>query len=358
MSATPPGAAPTLTVCVVNFQGAGFLAETLEAVGALRAHVGQVLVIDNASTDGSAELAARRSDVELIRLPENRGPGVARNVGFRRAEHDLVLFVDNDVAPEPDCPGLLARELERLDASLAMPRILFADEPETVQYEGARAHFSGLLAFENAGRSAAACPDRSYEIDSIVTACFLLDRGRWGARDPFDERFFYLLEDHDFGLRARIAGHRIVSVPRARCLHRSGTPGLSLRRIGRYADVRVENLLRNRWMILLKDYQARSLLVLAPALLAFEALQLAGAVKKGWLRHWCVSLGWLLRRLGPLLRERRAVQGARRLPDRRILSGGAHPFSDRLLSGRLEAAVVGGFDRAAQAWWRRARGWL
>ena len=72
---------PTLTVCVVNFQGAGFLEETLDAVRALKAPVGEVLVVDNASTDGSAELAAGWNDVELIRLPENRGPGVARNAG-------------------------------------------------------------------------------------------------------------------------------------------------------------------------------------------------------------------------------------------------------------------------------------
>jgi GT2 family glycosyltransferase len=239
-----------------------------------------------------------------------------------------------------------------------MPRIVFAHDPATVQYDGGRAHFSGLLAFENAGRAVADCSDRPRELQSLVTACFLLDRGRWGAADPFDELFFYMLEDHDLGLRARIAGHRILSVPAARCLHRSGTPGLSLRRIGRYTDVRVENLVRNRWIILLKHFQLRSLLLLSPVLLAFEGLQLAGAVRKGWLGRWLSAARWLLGHLCPVLRGRRAVQRSRVVPDREILSGGPFPFNDRLLRGGLEASAGRLFDRLADRWWRLARGRL
>ena len=349
---------PTLSVCVVNHQGAEFLEETLDAIRAVDAPIGEVLLVDNASTDGSAARAAERADVELLRLPSNRGPGAARNAALRRAAHDLVLFLDNDVAPDPDCPAILARELGRTGATLAMPRIVFADDPATVQYEGAFAHFSGLLGFENAGRAAADASQRTHEIQSIVTACFLLDRSRWGACDAFDELFFFLLEDHDLGLRARIGGHRIVSVPAAHCLHRSGTAGLSLRRIGHYTDVRIENLVRNRWMILLKDYQLRSLVVLGPVLLAFEGLQLAGAIRKGWLGRWLSAAGWLLRNSGAVLRRRRDVQRSRRVPDREILAGGPFPFADRLLAGRLEAAVGRALDRAADAWWRRARRWL
>lgn len=349
---------PKLSVCVINYQGAGFLDETLDAIRAVEAPIGEVLVVDSASTDGSAELAARRGDVELIRLPVNRGPGPARNAAFRRAAHELVLFVDNDVAPDPDCPELLARELRSSGATLAMPRIVFADDPSTVQYEGASAHFSGLLGFENAGRAVADCSDRPHELQSLVTACFLLDRGRWGEDDPFDELFFFMLEDHDLGLRARIMGHRILSVPAARCLHRSGTPGLSLRRIGRYTDIRVENLVRNRWVILLKHYQLRSLVVLSPILIAFEGLQLAGAIKKGWFRRWMSAAWWLLRHIGPVLRGRRAVQRSRQIADREILSEGPFPFTDRLLEGGLEAAAGRLLDRVASCWWRLARGWL
>lgn len=372
--------APALSVCIVNYEGADVLERTLEGVRALRPPVGQVIVVDNASTDGSAELAERAPDIELVRLPENRGPGAARNAGWRRARHDLVLFLDNDAVPEPACAGRLAAELRTAGATLAMPRVLHAHDPTTIQYDGARAHFIGLLRFESAGRPirgatddpppgapergpsgssegpAASEPPR--EIQSIVGACFLLDRRRWGAEPPCDERFFYQLEDHDLGLRARIAGHRILSVPEARCLHGSGAPGLSLRRIGRYTEVRVANMVRNRWMILLKNYRLRTLLLLSPVLLAFEGFQLAGAVRKGWLRIWLSAAGWLARRLPRLLRARRAVQRSRAVRDGEILSGGPLPFTDRLLEGRLERAARRWLEEAADAWWRIVRGRL
>jgi GT2 family glycosyltransferase len=345
-------------VCVINYNGEDYLQETLAALGRVTAEVGEVLVIDSASTDGSVELLEDRRDIELVRLSENRGPGRARNVGWAQARHGLVLFVDNDVAVEPDCPARLISALQEEGATFAMPRILYADEPGTIQYEGAASHFTGLLRCENADRPQSACPEVVRPIQSLITACFLADRERWGDGPPFDEELFYLLEDHELGLRARIAGHEIRSVPTARCFHRAGTPGLSLRLTGQYADVRIENLIRNRWLVVLKNYRARSLVVLAPVLLLFELFQLAGALKKGWFARWVSSFLWLLSRLGHIRRERRRVQRGRVVPDREILSGGPIPFSSRLAGGRLESTAARALDRTAQAYWTVAQRWL
>ncbi len=346
---------PPLSVCVVNFNGEGYLAETIEAIGSTEADVGEILVVDSASTDGSAELVRGLADVQLISLPDNRGPGRARNIGYRAAKHDLICFVDNDVAFEPTCPTRLTEELLSAAATFAMPRILYASDPDIIQYDGAASHFMGLMSFQNANQPVGECPNDTREIQSLITACFLADRSRWGADAPFDEEFFYLREDHELGLRARILGHRVIAVPTARCLHRAGTPGLSLRLIGRYADLRVENLIRNRWALVLKNYEARSLLVLAPAFLLFEVVQLAGVVKKGWLLRWVASLGWLVSRLASIGRTRREVQRARSTRDREILTGGPLPFADRLLAGRLESLAGSLLNRITESYWALAR---
>jgi GT2 family glycosyltransferase len=345
-----------LTVCVINYQGADCISGTLEALRSVTASVREVMVVDNASTDGSLELIARDfPECRLIRLAENCGPAGARNIGFREAQADLILFVDNDVALAPETPARLARSLRDDPAVvLAMPRILYAHDPQTIQYDGAASHYVGLMSPENENRSVDSVAPHPRRIQSLVTACFLIDRGRWGDDSPFDERFGYLLEDHDLALRARIYGHEMLSVP-SPCYHGEGTEGLSLRRGGRYADVRVRNLIRNRWLVLLKDYQARTLFVLAPFLALFEAFQFAGAVRKGWLRHWLSACGSVARNRRAIREDRRSVQARRRTRDREILTGGPLPFADLLLRGPLDRAAGGLMNFAGRAYWGVAR---
>jgi len=317
--------------------------------------VAEVMVVDSASTDGSARLVHRDPSLRLIRLADNRGPGRARNVGFFEAESDLILFIDNDVAVSPDVAERLAVALaDDREAVFAMPRILYADRPDTIQYDGAGSHFVGVMRLENADCPVDGGKETTRPIQSLITACFMADRARWGKRPLFDERLFIYLEDHDLGLRARIAGHRILSVP-AQCYHGRGTPGLSLRSAGYHTDVRVENVIRNRWLILLKNYHSRTLLVLAPFLVVFECFQLAGAIKKGWLRHWLSGCRSILRSRTAILKERRAVQRSRETRDRDILSGGPVPFSDGLLRGGVEALAGRLIDSGARGYWARAR---
>ena len=96
-----------------------------------------------------------------------------------------------------------------------MPRVVHADEPERIQFEGARAHFIGLMALERAEQPVDEPAAAAHAISSIVTACFLVDRRRWGGARLQDPSFFMYHEDHDLGLRAGQLGHRIVAVPRA-----------------------------------------------------------------------------------------------------------------------------------------------
>ena len=346
---------PAISICIINFNGEECLPETLAGVSKVGAEVAEVMVVDSASTDGSARLVHRDPSLRLIRLADNRGPGRARNVGFVEAKSNLILFVDNDVVVSAEAPEHLVRALASdQEAVFAMPRILYAHDPDTIQYDGAGSHFLGLMTLENAD-----CPVDDREattrpIQSLVTACFLADRARWGMHPLFDESLFIYLEDHDLGLRARIMGHRILSVP-TNCYHGRGTPGLSLRSVGHHTNVRIENVIRNRWLILLKNYHSRTLLVLAPFLVIFECFQLAGAIKKGWLQHWLSGCRSILKSRTAILRERRAVQRSRETRDRDILNGGPVPFSEGLLRGGVEAVAGRLVDGGARGYWTLVR---
>lgn len=348
------GSSLPITACVINYQGERRLEVTIGALLDATPAVAELILVDSASDDGSVELVRRSYPmVRIVPLPENRGPAAARNRGFEVARHDRILFVDNDVTLHPRCPVRLHEALDSHgDAVIALPQVRLRDAPDRIQFEGAGMHISGLMKLGREG-----CPTGDdvgpRAVGSMVSACFLLDRSRWGLEPPFDESFAFNYEDHDLGTRARIRGHRILAIPSAKCLHGDGTPGYSVRGDEPYPSIRVYELIRGRWLILLKTLRPRSLLVLAPVLALFELLQVAIVVRRGWGREWVRALTWIVSNRREVLGRRRALQAVRRLDDRELLEGGRLPV--RLPRGGLENAVLRVFDRFSAAYWSVAR---
>jgi GT2 family glycosyltransferase len=340
---------------VVNYNGEKYLEESLQSVFARREAFAEVLLIDNASEDRSVEIVRDLFPaVKVIQLEENHGPGAARNAGFRSAACDRILFMDNDVSLAPDCPDMLVQALnENPRAGVAMPRVLYAHKKDTIQYDGAENHFLGLMTLHNVDLPVTEAKHDLIEIGSVVTACFLMDRARWGDREPFDETFFFNYEDHDFGLRTRILGHQILSVPPACCFHREGTEGLSRREGGAYSRIRIYCLIRNRWQLVLKNYALRTLFILSPVLLTYEIFQFAGVLRKKWYWEWCKALLWIAVHLPGILKKRKIVQRARRTPDREILHAGVIPFTADLAKTSMERTGKQVLDYLTNAYWKQ-----
>jgi GT2 family glycosyltransferase len=351
-------AAGTVSVGIVNHNGEPYLMQTLRAVERLGSAVDDVLLIDSGSNDrGTALVRQHFPRVRVIELGANLGPGAARNRAIREAKHDRVMLIDNDVEPEPGSVQALAAALDgHPNAVLAMAAVLYEGAPDTVQYVGAFPHFLGTPALLHADSPAAMLEGVVRVVGTAITCCVMVDRARFGDRRWFDERLFLYFEDHEFGLRACLQGYDCLTVPAARCLHRAGTIGVSIRQTGRFTPVRVRHTVRNRWLTVLMLYQARTLLRFAPALAAFEVLQLLGAVKKGWLRHWLWAVGSTARMLPHVLHVRRAMRSSRRRADLEVLRAGPFPFNKALPTSAPERAAQRALDLIATLNWRLARG--
>ena len=343
-----------ITLCMVNYNGERYLKQSLGSVFLTNCRFQEVLLIDNASKDRSLEIVGEQfPGVTVTELGRNLGPAVARNTGYNIASCDRILFVDNDVILGQNCSDQLTHILdENSGVAVAMPRILYADNQNIIQFDGADSHFLGLMALHNANRPIHETTDVPKLLGSVVTACFLVDRKRLGDEKPFDDDFFFSYEDHDFGLRTRSLGLEIMSVPSAVCYHLGGTEGLSWRPGRQYPSKRVFFLIRNRWQIIIKHYAMRTLVLLFPILLLYEVLQFAGAIKKGWLPQWGKGLIWVITHLPETLRKRRMIQKVRRTPDREILVGGPIPFTAELTDSRLERMVRATMDRFVALYWK------
>jgi GT2 family glycosyltransferase len=347
-----------VSVGIVNHNGESYLMQTLRAVARLGPLVDDVLLIDSGSTDGGSALAREHfPDVRVIKLGANLGPGAARNRAIREAAHDRILLIDNDVEPQPGSIETLGTALDgHSNAILAMAAVLYEQAPDTVQYVGAVPHFLGTPALLQADTPVAQLEDVVRVVGTAITCCVMVDRARFADRRWFDERLFFYLEDHEFGLRASLQGYDCLTVPEARCLHRAGTIGVSIRETGRFTPVRVRYTIRNRWLTVLMLYQAGTLLRFAPALAVFEVLQLLGAVRKGWIGRWLWAAGSIVRMLPHVRRVRRAMRTSRRRADLEILTAGPFPFNPRLQCSAPERAAQRALDLIAGLNWRVAGG--
>lgn len=345
-----------VSAVVCNYNGAGYLEDCLRSILA-QDGVDEVIVVDNASEDGSVALVRERfPTVEVLELRENRGPCVARNAGMRAARHRWVLAVDNDAVLEP---GMLARLRAALaarpDAVCAQPRSVLHDDPTRVHYDAGGLHYVGLLALRNFYAPLARAEGTGIvDTDALIAIAPLLDRDRVLAAGGYDEAFFYLAEDYDLALRLRLAGHAILAVEDALVRHRGGTKGLSFRG-GSYPASRTHLHAKNRWRVLVKAYRWRTLLVSLPGIALYELVWLAFALAQGQLGAHLSGKRAFLRELPSALRLRRAVQAARRLPDRRVLVGGPLTLSPSLVARPAGRAAQRGIDALLRAWWAFAR---
>ncbi len=309
--------------------------------------------MDSGSSDGSAELVERIfPEARLVSLEDNRGPGPARNAAIAEATYDRILLLDNDVALQPGCSEHLTQALDDYPGAVAaFAAMRYANATETVQFVAGEPHFLGTMRLLGADMPVTGISLDPFLVASAPTSCFLLDRSRLPDGCGFDEGFTFYLEDHEWCLRTVLKGMDLVAHPAAQCLHGEGTVGISVRETGEFTAVRVRQTILNRWQILLKLYQFRTLLRFAPTLLLFEAVQLAGAAKKGWLSHWCWAVSALIKGLPDLARRRRAFQRCRTRQDLDVLRGGPFPYNSTIVSGRVEEMGRKALDGLAALNW-------
>ena len=336
-----------VTAVVVNWNGEGYLAPCLEALRAL--DLAEVILVDNASTDGSLALVAERfPEVRGVGVGENAGPARARNVGMEAARTPWVLALDNDVVVPPDLLGpLVAAATSRPDVAVVQPRSVFAAEPTRVHYDGGALHYAGLFSLRNWYRPLAQADGGAVaEVGGFVSLCALVERRALLDLGGYDERYFILFEDLDLSHRLRLAGRTILCAEDVAVLHDAGTPGISFREGSDYPASRVFYHSRNRWLYLFKCSRWWTLVLALPGLLVYELAWLVFALRQGGLPAWARGKLAFLADLPRSWRLRRAVQRSRVRGDRGLLVGGPLTLTPALESGPARL-----LDRALRAWW-------
>jgi GT2 family glycosyltransferase len=346
---------------VVNFDGMAHLEHCLDALFAQSLAPDEVILVDNASSDGSERLALERHpSIRLLRLAKNDGPCPARNAGLAAAKNPWVLLVDNDAVLVPDALERLAGAAREFpEGAVFQPRAVFASEPSRVHYDGAALHYVGLFSLCNFYVPLAEAERLgTVEVDGVISVALLVRRAAILDAGGFDESLFILFEDLDLSLRLRLFGEELYSVEDAIVHHRGGTPGISFRTGPRYPAQRAFFHSRNRWIVLLKNYRLRTLVLAAPGILVYEAVWLVFVIGSGALGAHLRGKWAFLRGLRRHLDARAEVQRRRRLRDSHLLVGGPLTITPGLGGSAWRRGLLKALDALLRGWWRLVRPWV
>jgi N-acetylglucosaminyl-diphospho-decaprenol L-rhamnosyltransferase len=219
-------------IVVVTYNSADVIEECLDACRRIDSAV--VVVVDNASSDGTADRVRLRQDVRLIANSTNQGFARAVNQGINAIQEDAVLILNPDAVP---LRGIDALELAVRQESVGAATGQLLGQDGTVQ-EGFNVRSlptAWTLAFEVLGwnrlwrgnpvnrRYRGVTPRSGEDIEQPAGAFLMVRRKAWAAIGGFDEEFFPIwFEDVDFCKRLKDAGYRITYVSDAAARHRGG----------------------------------------------------------------------------------------------------------------------------------------
>jgi GT2 family glycosyltransferase len=226
-------------VVIVTHDHANTLAACLGAVARLEPGPVRVVVVDNASSDGSADVAAAHSRAltsMIVRENHNTGFAAAANRGIRETSTPWILLLNPDCAPRPDLVRRLFEALARQPASgrvgALSPKLVRAEgaalEPQSViDAAGMIVTRSGRHLDRAAGTADDGSHDRMAWVFGGTAAALLLRREAlqdvaYDGTEVFAETFFAYREDAELAWRLQLRGWRCLYVPSAVAVHRRG----------------------------------------------------------------------------------------------------------------------------------------
>lgn len=248
-------ALPSVTIIVLNWNAAPFLANCLTSLYAQDYPNFQIVVVDNASTDNSLQLLKEQfPDLRLIENLTNDGFSAGNNRALRHLTSDIAVLANPDIVAAADwLRQLITPLLTDSTIGIAGCKVFYPDG--RLQHVGgillppqAIANYRGWLETD-IGQY-----DHLYEADYVIGAALAIRRTLLEQIGEMDEGYFLYYEEADWCIRAKRAGYRVVVVPASHLTHieSATTP--------KNNPIYFQRMHSSRWRYLLKHYSPEMLL--------------------------------------------------------------------------------------------------
>lgn len=300
---------PEVSVVVINYNGLEHLELCLGALGRQTHRDFEVVLVDNGSTDGSEDyVRSHFPHVRIVRLEKNAGFCGGNNAGIRAARGDLIALLNNDTEVQPRWLEALCAALRRdPSAGLCASRMIRFWERSVLDNAGDLMTPGGFALERGRGEPDGAEFAGDCEVFGACAGAALYRRSMFDEIGLLDEGFFLTYEDLDLSFRARLAGYRCLYAADAGVYHKvRGT-------MNRFPAQQVFQSQRNIEWVWLKNMPGWLMVKYLPHRLLYWMGSAWFFSRRGsgltfWRAKWAA-----LRGCGPVLRQRRVIQRARRL---------------------------------------------
>lgn len=304
---------PKVSVIVLNYNGKKYLKNCFESLRKQAYPNYEVIMVDNASTDGSVSYVRESfSWVKIIENPTNLGYTKANNEAEKRASGEYLLFLNMDTWVKPDLLNVL------VSTAISNPKIGVCACTQ-LSYEGKQRLSAGLTT------DLFAYPIKSNKQEQILYsdgASLFVKRLVFRQIGGFDPAYFMYGEDVDLCWRVLLSGYDVVATLSAIVGHKSG--GTLIRSGKIYQANRLRRYLaeRNSLRTILKNYSAHTLIYILPLRVVITFLQIVFFLLIR--QHTFASVEiravvWNLRKLKETFALRCAVQRTKRISDRTVM---------------------------------------
>jgi GT2 family glycosyltransferase len=333
-----------VSVIIVNYNGREVLEKCVQSVFHSSYSPLEVIIVDNSPNDGSTNEILKRFSVTLIRNKRNLGFARGNNQGLKEAKGEYILLLNNDATLHPRAIEELVKESKDSQCQILQPKILMADNHNVINSTGISIHLAGFPVLMRCGER-----DAQYTFPTNICAphgaCFLASKTVMNEIGLFDEEFVAFNEDTDFGWRALLMKKNIRFVPSAIVYHKWGHT---------YNQAHIANKVylaeRNRLIMILTNYQRRTMVLLLPLFILAECSTIAYCAFQGIVGSKIKGYADLMQLRNYLVKRRRWIQSVRKTNDSSIVKSFTLKYTHTTL-GRSNKPVnmlfkiLGGFLR-------------
>lgn len=319
---------PLISVIIVNHNGIDFVEACLRSVLNNNYPKYEVILVDNASIDGSLEFARKNfgndARMKFVENPSSVGPAVGRNRGAKKASGEYLAFLDNDTEVDKNWLVELVKVFEADNTIGAAQSKLLKTEPRNYfDCAGDYLNPLGFLVERSRGAEDKGQFDFIADILSAKSAASIIKRDLFEKIGGFDEDFYMYLEETDLSWRVWLSGNRVVFVPDSVVYHAYRTPKKEFKKY--YTKYIVRYLgCRNYISTLIKNLGFFSLIKILPLQIASLSLLSLFFTLKGNLRdgfYVLKAIVWNISNIGLLSKKRNYINSKiRSVKDKDILN--------------------------------------
>lgn len=313
-----------VSIIIPHFNGREILHRCLKSLEETKYEKKEVILVNNASTDGSVENSQSSfSWIKVVYNERNLGYAGGCNSGLVEAAGKYILFLNNDTRVEPDWLAQLVEVCEQDETIAAcQPKIRALDNEEDFDYAGAAGGLIDIFGYPFAkGRLFFSLEKDQGQYDAggdvfwATGTATLIRKSVLEEVGYLDEDFFAHMEEIDLNWRMHLAGYRVVVVPQALVYHSAGAT------LKPDSPQKIYFNHRNSLMMLLKNYELKNLLWIFPLRILLEIMTLIYSLLKldfVRLKGGSLALLYVFFNFLKIIKKRADVQKIRNVPDSEV----------------------------------------